>query len=416
MDPIRSSEALPRSPRVTERYLRALALSAGFRADAAVVAFHDSVGLLENTWRTICSVVPQLEGMARLELDPSLSAAAETETDGKTYVVRVNTGILSWNLEVVTILVNYFEARRSGDDSPGAHRAERLASALMFKSISWLASTVGYAREYSHAVPPELTPEVDLLTQSMLYFILAHEMAHVARGEGARRDEKSNLSASRELLADEWAIRTLRLVADNGVGVLDLSILGPGMGMFLCADALRRSYSGMTSGPYPDAGLRLTLARKIMLDETFPADAVARFDIVGQAFNRLGALTMAMSPRAMLPVSEARQYLRQYGIQLPGGAEADGVSLRRLFTLVMDSDLKRLADQAAVTDSEVAAVERYIGLMPAVLIPVFASARSGTRNALAIDDTNRPRLSEVCAVLLARFADPILRGAILSCS
>lgn len=425
-------------PQVSEKGIRDQAVALGLNPDDAVASSLGGV-LVRDLWDRLVAAAPSGRGddriaNAKLRFSPTLGFAAITTQWKSRYTVRVHLGIVEALAEVANTVVGLDPDFRTRDEG---EQAIRQAGVRIAHVLGWLTSVA------RHVVT---TPEHDLTAQGATVargitiggasFVLAHELAHVAAGDGRA---VSRMQAHRqETAADDWALNLLRRVQtsrhpDAGAVTVRTVKLStdttlPAAAMFLSFEGLRQriiKFVAAADNFVPDGATLETLTEtathpspytrlmrlldQARLDDPDGSEALG-VQFMIDIFDALLPEVRRNLPEHVLDTATLREMWRDAGAS-PAKVE-DGASMTwgELYRTQLIGVLREAGRRGHLDDDELAFIMRAVTEMPRPSIDTLAAAFGG--NLLRQDDPDRESVHALARTLPDRLSHPFIRRAI----
>lgn len=417
-------------------------------AEGGTSAPVDAAAAAESGIRTVWArLVPACAEMAganpervrgsTLSFDWSLAFAASTTQWRRGASVSVHAGILSAMIEVARIVASV--SSNAGLADPAVTPADAVESAGIRTAfiLQWLTNG---DRHTVPLKPTSLGPDGEVFAGGLaigaVAFVLAHELGHVTLDWPT---PASTDAREVERIADLWAVKLLRslpappplrtgeTVSLENVEISpDLTI--PAAAVFLSFEGLRlravASHAAFLTGAvvpdsltvvditdtptHPSPYRRLGWLRGDAVAADPDGTEVAGFDAVIARFDALLPAIERNMPEHVLDDTE-----RSAVAALPGSPPlAADYTWDDFYRTKVTGRLQDAARRGELTDDDITWLQGAVEAMPRTTLDVLADAVAGR-----MPDSTAPDAAEVArlaATLPARFANPLVRRAILS--
>lgn len=418
-------------------------------AEGGTSAPVDAAAAAESGIRTVWArLVPACAEMAganpervrgsTLSFDWSLAFAASTTQWRRGASVSVHAGILSAMIEVARIVASV--SSNAGLADPAVTPADAVESAGMRSAfvLQWLTSV---ARHPVPLKPTSLGTDGEMFAGGLaigaVAFVLAHELGHVALE--SLTSPASTAALELEPAADLWAVRLLRslpapppLRTGETASLANVEISPdltiPAAAVFLSFEGLRlravASHAAFLTGAvvpdsltvvditdtptHPSPYRRLGWLRGDAVAADPDGTEMAGFDAVIAGFDALLPAIERNMPEHVLDDTE-----RSAVAALPGSPPlAADYTWDDFYRTKVTGRLQDAARRGELTDDDITWLQGAVEAMPRTTLDVLADAVAGR-----MPDSTAPDAAEVArlaATLPARFANPLVRRAILS--
>ncbi len=373
-----------------------------------------------------------------LSFDSSLAFAASTTHWRRGASVSVHAGILSAMTEVARIVASASSNAGFADPTVTPVDAVESAGGRTAYVLQWLTSV---ARHVVPLTPSRLGPDGEVFADGLaigaVAFVLAHELGHVSLGSPT--SPASTAALEFERAADLWAVRLLRslpaspplqtgeTVSLENVEISpDLTI--PAAVVFLSFEGLRlravASQAAFLTGAGVPQGLTVvditdtpthpSPYRRIgwLRDDALAADPdgteVAGIDAVTAGFDALLPAIERHMPEHVLDDAERSVLV---GLSESPALTA-GFTWDDVYRTMVTGHLRDAARRGELTQDDIAWLQRAVESMPRTTLDVLADAVAGRM--LPSTAPEAAEVARLAATLVDRFANPLVRRAILS--
>ena len=414
--------------RTTEAHIRASAIELGIDAEEAI-EFNVRGGWARSIWARLKQSVPA-DDPARsaihaslLDFEPTVDRSANVTFAKGTATVHVQSGSLESAFELVRTIVPLLGHSGNGPDGPIPHEKVEEVAIRIAHSIGWMTSVAGHGR----ATPHDLSvPQEDFargIAFGSEYFLLAHEMGHVAAGPATTAGRPA--AYGREFAADHWAIQQLLRFDDPVVPADDGSrrftfdtvpapphLTIPSATVQLWFETLRLRYLRHDiSATHPSPRDRLERIRAQLLEADQDPVILEGFEAMMRVFEWVVPLVEAEHPDRPLSIDEIRDWVAVSGgdpTMVPDGTR---LTTREAFERMLLEALRTVARQDSVSESDVQSIVDMAARVPQVVIDGLAAAFDGTL--LPVHDPDAAAVHRLGRELPAHIEDELLREAIL---